>query len=309
MALLAAPRAAHAAATPGSACITGDTWCSISYTTSRNNPTYSPQYIGVNLGHHHQSDSSWLAFIEHLGVNGAWLRRSASRLTLGFFRTRRTRRAAALTRPRRPRRRAVVRNFGMGGLLINTTQSTMPNYVFVETVGGGSPVGWRASANGMYYGRDMFNNPVVDLTSFNYAVANLSLPQGRQYLIPGQANNAGSGVTWVYPPAWTQVDINMGTTDISYNGAELTGNPNDTVNRLAQMGIATLGVEFLPCNNFAFTSMDPNNPAYWGERWELYKHTYVVAGWSWKRAMQKIEFWNEVSARDAARCIMPPGPS
>ena len=36
--------------------------------------------------------------------------------------------------------------------------------------------------------------------------------------------------------------------------------------------------------NFAFTSMDPNQPAYWQERWELYKHTYVVAGWGWARA-------------------------
>jgi hypothetical protein len=25
--------------------------------------------------------------------------------------------------------------------------------------------------------------------------------------------------------------------------------------------------------------MDPNQPMYWGERWELFKHTYVVAGW------------------------------
>jgi hypothetical protein len=194
-----------------------------------------------------------------------------------------------------------VRNFGMGGLLINTTSSTLPNYVFMETVGGGSPVGWRASSTGLYYGRDPLNNLVIDNATFWGAVAMIRGPYGRKYLIPGQTGNAGGSVTWVYPPTWAQVDINMGTTDVSYNGAEMTGNPNDTVNRLAQMGIATLGVEFLPCNNFAFTSMDPTTAGYWGERWELYKHTYVVAGWSWKRAMQKIEFWNEVRARALQR--------
>jgi hypothetical protein len=40
-------------------------------------PTRSPSYIGVNLGHHHPADSSWLAFMEHLGVNSASLRRRA----------------------------------------------------------------------------------------------------------------------------------------------------------------------------------------------------------------------------------------
>ena len=40
----------------------------------------------------------------------------------------------------------------------------------------------------------------------------------------------------------------------------------------------------LRSGNFVFTTMDPNQPAYWQERWELYKHTYVVAGWGWARA-------------------------
>ena len=182
----------------------------------------------------------------------------------------------------------------MGGLLINTTASTMANYVFVETVGGGSPVGWRLSATGTYYGKDPLNVAVSNNGTFWNAVSMIRSPPGRMYLTPGVTNNTGTGATWIYPPAWGQTDINMGTTDISYNGAEMTGNPDDTVNRLAQMGIATLGVEFLPCNNFAFTATLTSQPMYWAERWELYKHTYVVAGWSWKRSMQKIEFWNEV---------------
>jgi hypothetical protein len=31
----------------------------------------TPLSIGVNLGHHHPSDGTWVAFLEHLGVNGA----------------------------------------------------------------------------------------------------------------------------------------------------------------------------------------------------------------------------------------------
>ena len=46
-----------------------------------------------------------------------------------------------------------------------------------------------------------------------------------------------------------------------------------------------------PSGNFAFSTMDPNNPVYWAERWELFKHTYVVAGWGWKRAITKVEYW------------------
>jgi hypothetical protein len=37
--------------------------------------------------------------------------------------------------------------------------------------------------------------------------------------------------------------------------------------------------------------MDPNQPMYWAERWELFKHTYIVAGWGWKRAITKVEYW------------------
>jgi hypothetical protein len=47
----------------------------------------------------------------------------------------------------------------------------------------------------------------------------------------------------------------------------------------------------LPCSlrsgNFVFSTMDPNNPQYWAERWELFKHTYVVAGWGWKRCVPR----------------------
>jgi hypothetical protein len=31
----------------------------------------TPLTIGVNLGHHYPTDGTWVAFLEHLGVNGA----------------------------------------------------------------------------------------------------------------------------------------------------------------------------------------------------------------------------------------------
>jgi|APGre2960657444_1045066.scaffolds.fasta_scaffold00840_2 hypothetical protein len=31
----------------------------------------TPLVIGVNLGHHYPTDGSWVAYMEHLGVNGA----------------------------------------------------------------------------------------------------------------------------------------------------------------------------------------------------------------------------------------------
>ena len=214
----------------------------------------------------------------------------------------------------------------MGGVNMNfTSGTTVPNPLFVQTVAGGAPGTIKSNAPGYYYGNDPLNNTVGTSTTFWNAVSlvrgraytagtnswgAVTSTIGRQYLTPNLANNTGTNVTWIYPPAWAQVDVNMGTTDPSTNTAEMTGNPADTVDRLAQLNIAVLGVEFMPCTNFAFQSTDMNNATYWKERWcaacrrpsralrltarrctfrELYKHTYVVAGWSWKRGMQKIE--------------------
>jgi hypothetical protein len=47
------------------------------------------------------------------------------------------------------------------------------------------------------------------------------------------------------------------------------------------------------CASFDFTTEDPTTTAYWGERWELYKHQYVLSRFTWIRGIRKIEFWNE----------------
>jgi len=40
----------------------------------------TPLVIGVNLGHHYPTDGSWVAYMEHLGVNGAQKARLGMRL-------------------------------------------------------------------------------------------------------------------------------------------------------------------------------------------------------------------------------------
>ena len=68
--LLAAP-ALVGGQTAGSACVTGSTWCSIAYTTGTTVTGTTPKMLGVNLGHKHPTDSTWLAYMRYLGANGA----------------------------------------------------------------------------------------------------------------------------------------------------------------------------------------------------------------------------------------------
>ncbi len=45
--------------------------CSVTMTMFDTYTATTPLTIGVNLGHHHPNDGTWVAFLEHLGVNGA----------------------------------------------------------------------------------------------------------------------------------------------------------------------------------------------------------------------------------------------
>ena len=137
-----------------------------------------------------------------------------------------------------------------------------------------------------YWGADLDGNQVTNQAQFNAAVTKLSTPAGRDPF-----NKAG----WVYPPAWTQLDINFNTTDPSSAGAELVGNPAATVKALNNIGVSTLMVYWLSCTSsaFVFTSSSMGDAVYWSERWELYKHQYMLAGWSWQRGITRAEYWNE----------------
>jgi hypothetical protein len=45
--------------------------CAVTLTVNDTFSGFSPLVIGVNLGHHYPQEGSWLAYLEHLGVNGA----------------------------------------------------------------------------------------------------------------------------------------------------------------------------------------------------------------------------------------------
>ena len=46
--------------------------CAVTLTVNDTFTGFSPLVIGVNLGHHYPGEGSWLAYLEHLGVNGAY---------------------------------------------------------------------------------------------------------------------------------------------------------------------------------------------------------------------------------------------
>ena len=53
---------------------------------------------------------------------------------------------------------------------------------------------------------------------------------------------------------------------------------------------------WLGCGNFQFSTLNAAQPAYWAERWELYKHQYMAAQWAFTHGVRKLEFWCVVSA-------------
>jgi len=303
--LIAAPSfvAGQSSPTAQASCVTFDgsnptstpsTWCAANYTlSSAACPTFSafngplgwlgtcgpsqrtPANYGVNAGHKHTADSSWLAFMNYLGVT-------------------------------------VVRVFNMGGTSLPYTSlgswATNPNAYVMQTAAGGlqqsSTNIYHAAQYGYYWGNDVYNTTVSTYAAFQTAVTALRTTQGRPSLTEvasqGSSNWLSSGYgtysppsNWTYPPAWNQVYSNLATTSTTTGSNELTGNPADTVNRLALAGISTLAVQWLPCTNFAFQSLNPAQSLYWQERWELYKHQYILAGWAWMYGISKIEYWNE----------------
>ena len=63
------------------------------------------------------------------------------------------------------------------------------------------------------------------------------------------------------------------------------------VTALQLAGITPLLVFWLSCSTFAFSTLDVNNPVYWQEHWELYKHTYMGIRWAYINNVTKFEFW------------------
>ena len=163
--------------------------------------------------------------------------------------------------------------FGLGGISGGT---------LVNTVGGQ-----------LNYGKDLNGNPVTTYAQWQAAVAQLRTPTGRDY------NNAGNLVN---PALYKQIEVTLATTDTSAPSEEIDGNVNSTLAALATLGIVPLVVTQVSCASFDFTTDLPTDAAYWPERFELYKHQYVLSRWTYVRGIRKIEFWNEpVRARSTLR--------
>jgi hypothetical protein len=192
-----------------------------------------------------------------------------------------------------------VRQFGVAGLGINGAGFATIQQMAVSVLNTPGSNNAAKAANLAFWGcHPVTKQPVVDQNSFNDAVALLSTPAGRDPF-----NKAG----WLYPPAWQQLDINFNTTDPSSAGAEMVGNPAATVKALNSIGVSTLMVYWLSCtaSTFIFQSVNMADAIYWGERWELYKHQYILAGWAWQRGITRSEYWNEVrGTQKRARCII-----
>jgi hypothetical protein len=71
------------------------------------------------------------------------------------------------------------------------------------------------------------------------------------------------------------------------------GSTQNTVQTLNQMGISTLLVQHTGCGTGIFSTFDNTTEMYWGERWELYKYSYVIAVWARSNLVSEIEFYNE----------------
>ena len=156
-----------------------------------------------------------------------------------------------------------VRSFGVAGLGITGAGFATIQQMAVSVLPAANNAA--KAANLQYWGCSLqTKTPITTRAQFNANVALLSTPAGRD-----PTNLAG----WLYPPAWTQLDLNFNTTDTSSAGAEMVGNPAASVKALNKLGISTLMVYWLSCTASTFifqqaTMHDPD-PIYWGERFEV----------------------------------------
>ena len=173
--------------------------------------------------------------------------------------------------------------------------------VRVFGIGGTQGGSIRTTVGSSNYGNDMSGNAVNTQAQFNAAVAQLRTPAGR---------NPASAGSFANPPAWSIIEASLALTDTGKAADAIDGNPNATLASLAAMGLVPLCVTQLSCKTFDFTADLPTQPLYWGERWELYKHQYVLARWLYVRGVVKQEFWNEPdltagSSDVGAKCMSP----
>ena len=77
---------------------------------------------------------------------------------------------------------------------------------------------------------------------------------------------AAQGITYTNPPQYALFNTMMSTNNpaIPTGGSILS-----MITTLQQAGIEPLLVFWMGCPIFSFTSLNPNDPTYWPERWEV----------------------------------------
>ncbi len=130
------------------------------------------------------------------------------------------------------------------------------------------------------WGKNLDGVTVSTQTDFLNAVNKLRTPEGRNQAYP-----------WKNPVKWKTI-----FDQISSVSRAIYGSDENTINNLNSIGISTLVVEHISCSTSTkldLLSFNRSAESYWGERWELYKHSYALAVWARSKGVKMIEFYNE----------------
>ena len=82
------------------------------------------------------------------------------------------------------------------------------------------------------------------------------------------------------------------------------GNPTYVVSQLVQRDIQVVGIWDIRCDNLAFLSSNPADPAYWAERFEDYRLAYIGGRWMARAGVSMINVYNEEDKEDGD-CMTP----
>ena len=168
-----------------------------------------------------------------------------------------------------------MRVFGLAGTPQYGTTSTLQAWI----VGGPNllPAGT--------WGADLTGAAVTNLATWQAAVTLLRTPA---------AHNPANPSSYPNPPRWAAFDRMQNTTSVAADGLSMQG----IVQGLQSINVEPLLMFWMGCGVFSFSTMNPAQPAYWAERWELYKHQYMGAPWAYIRGVRRLEFWHARLSRD-----------
>ena len=84
------------------------------------------------------------------------------------------------------------------------------------------------------------------------------------------------------------------------------GNPDRYIKDVISGGYDILAMWDVRCNSFDLTSIDPNDPEYWRERWEMYRINYFGGRWFAERSITTMELYNEPDKNPGNVACMDP---